>query len=71
MKGSETKVRIDNPRVLAHTVDEFFEDVDAHILACRGRPPQRGRLPEEACRTRPEPELPYDPDRDDQVQPRP
>lgn len=60
----DAKVRVDCPFCGDTIVGEFFEDVDAHIMACRERHPQKGRLTEEACRTRPEPELPYEPEGD-------
>jgi hypothetical protein len=62
MNAGQTKVRMDCPFCGDTIVGEFFEDVDAHIMACRERFPQKGRLTEEACRTRPEPEIPYEAD---------
>ena len=57
MSEGPAKVRIDCP-FCGHTiVGDFFEDVDAHIMACRDLHPEKGRLTEEACRTRPEPEI--------------
>ena len=60
MSPGPAKVRIDCP-FCGHTiVGDFFEDVDAHIMACRDLHPEKGRLTEEACRTHPEPELPLE-----------
>ena len=60
--SGRTRVRIDCPFCGDTIVGEFFEDVDAHIMACRERHPGKGRLTEEACRTCPEPEIPCDPE---------
>ncbi|HEY7676145.1 MAG TPA: hypothetical protein VIG69_03655 [Candidatus Methylomirabilis sp.] len=65
--SGQTRVRIDCPFCGDTIVGEFFEDVDAHIMACRERHPGKGRLTEEACRTRPESEIPHDPEPHDQA----
>jgi hypothetical protein len=54
----EQQIKVDCP-FCGHTiVGEYLEDIDAHIMKCRDRHPDKGRLTEEACVTRPVVEIP-------------
>ncbi len=54
----EQQIKVDCP-FCGHTiVGEFLEDVDDHIMKCRDKHPEKGRLTEEACWTRPVVEIP-------------